>query len=158
MNWIHDTNLLKTGLWIKSAIQIFKVWIRESGFTSPPAWICKYSGFMNPYFKGFVLYYSTKDSWRFVRICWIHENRLNLWKLAGFVIHDLKWIFSTPELWSTIWYESRVHFVRQGSNLFGVRIHDHYTIRIHGFAKQIHVFTNLLYDSRNLKKNTLLIF
>jgi hypothetical protein len=29
-------------------------------------------------------------------------------------------------------------------------IHD--TVRIHGFAKRIHVFTNLLYESRNLSK------
>jgi hypothetical protein len=27
------------------------------------------------------------------------------------------------------------------------------SIRIHWFTKQIHVFTNLLYDSRNLKNN-----
>ncbi len=35
-------------------------------------------------------------------------------------------------------------------NLFksGFVIHD--TVRIHGFTKQIHVFTNLLYESRNL--------
>ena len=38
--------------------------------------------------------------------------------------------------WSTIRYESRI------------RGHD--TVRIHGFAKRIHVFTNLLYESRNL--------
>jgi hypothetical protein len=34
---------------------------------------------------------------------------------------------------------------RHKSNLFGVRIRDHDTIRMHGFAKRIHVFTNLLW-------------
>jgi hypothetical protein len=38
--------------------------------------------------------------------------------------------------------------VRHESNLFGFRIRDHDIKRIHGFAKRIHVFTNLLYDSR----------
>ncbi len=42
--------------------------------------------------------------------------------------------------------------VRHGSNLLGLRIRDHNTIQIHGFAKPIHVFTNLLYDSRILSK------
>ena len=39
---------------------------------------------------------------------------------------------------------------RYKTNLFksGFVIHD--TVRIHGFAKRIHVFTNLLYESRNL--------
>ena len=91
------------------------------------------------------MYYSTKDSWRFVRICLICENRLNLWKLAGFVIHDSEQIFLSQDLWSTIWYKSRIYFVWHGSNLFGVRIRDHDRIRIH-------VFTNLLYNSRNLNK------
>ena len=40
-NWIHDTNLLKKGLRIKSAIQIFKVRTCESGITSLQIWICK---------------------------------------------------------------------------------------------------------------------
>jgi hypothetical protein len=74
---IHDTNLTKTGLRNESAIRILKVWIRESGFASPQAWI--------------------------------RQSR----------------------------YET---------NLFGVRIRDHDT-------KQIHVFTNLLYDSRILNFN-----
>jgi hypothetical protein len=39
------------------------------------------------------------------------------------------------------------------TNLFGVRIRDYDTKRIHGFAKRIHVFTNLLYESRILKDN-----
>jgi hypothetical protein len=51
-------------------------------------------------------------------------------------------------------HESRIHIVRHGSNLFGVRIRDHDTIRIHGFAKRIHVFTILLYNSLILKTNT----
>jgi hypothetical protein len=40
-NWIHDTKLLKKVLQIESTIKIFKVWIQESGFASPPAWIRK---------------------------------------------------------------------------------------------------------------------
>ena len=36
------------------------------------------------------------------------------------------------------------------TNLLEVRIRSHDTVRIHGFAKQIHVFTNLLYESRIL--------
>jgi hypothetical protein len=51
-------------------------------------------------------------------------------------------------------HESRIHIVRHGSNLFGVRICDHDTIRIHGFAKRIHVFNILLYDFRILISNT----
>ena len=38
----------------------------------------------------------------------------------------------------------------------GFVIHD--TVRIHGFAKRIHVFTNLLYESRNLKNYTYLLY
>ncbi len=53
---IHHTNLLKKALRIESTIQIFKVRIRESGFTSPPAWICKGS------FRAIVLRIS-EDSW-----------------------------------------------------------------------------------------------
>jgi hypothetical protein len=34
MNQIHDTNLLKKGLQIESAIQILKVWTCKSGFAS----------------------------------------------------------------------------------------------------------------------------
>jgi hypothetical protein len=44
----------------------------------------------------------------------------------------------------------RICIVKHESNLFGVRICDHETIQIHGFAKRIHVFMNLLYDSRIL--------
>ncbi len=48
-------------------------------------------------------------------------------------------------MWSTIRYESRIRCVRHKTNLFGVRIRDHETKRIHGFAKQIHVsYTNLI--------------
>jgi hypothetical protein len=53
-------------------------------------------------------------------------------------------------------HESRIHIVRHGSNLFGVRICDHDTIRIHGFAKRIHVFNILLYDFRILISYTLI--
>ena len=84
--------------------------------------------------------YRTKDSWRLVRI---HENRLILWKLTGLVINDSKRIFLSQDLWSTIRYKSMIYFLRPVSNLFGVRIRDHDMI-------PIHVFTNLLYHSRNL--------
>ncbi len=47
----------------------------------------------------------------------------------------------------------RICFVEPETNLFGVRICDNYTKWIHGFAKRIHVFTNLLYDSRILRYN-----
>jgi hypothetical protein len=73
--------------------------------------------------------------------------------LTGFMINDSKWIFLSQDLWSMIQYKSSVCIVRHGSNIFGVRICDHNMIWIHGFAKWIHVFTNLLYNSRilNLK-------
>ncbi len=58
------------------------------------------------------------------------------WKLAGFVILDLKWIFLSPDLWSTIQTKS------------GFVIHD--LILIHGFERQIHGYTIPWYDSRNL--------
>ncbi len=43
---------------------------------------------------------------------------------------------------------------RNETNLFGVRIRDYDTKQIHGFAKRIHVFTNLLYESRILNFNS----
>ena len=58
------------------------------------------------------------------------------WKHEGFVTHDTKRI--------------RIRQSRNETNLFGVRIRDYNTKRIHGFAKRIHVFTNLLYESRIL--------
>ncbi len=127
---IHDTNLWKTGLRNESTIRIFKVWIRKSGFASPPAWIRKDS------FCAIVL--------RIREVLWkqveslenqstkrIHEMNL----LKTLRIHD-------PRI--------RIPFIRHKSNLFGVRIRSHDTVRIHGFAKRIHVFMNLLYDSRIL--------
>ncbi len=75
MNQIHDTNLMKKGLRIKSAILILKVWTRESGFASLnlkdlDLQICIF-----------------KDSFCAIvlRICWIRENKrifenwLDLW-------------------------------------------------------------------------------
>ncbi len=62
------------------------------------------------------------------------------------MINHLKQIFLSQDSWSTIGYKSRIRFIRHGSNLFGERICDHDTIGIH-------VFTNLLYNSRNLTKN-----
>jgi hypothetical protein len=49
-NRIHNTNLLKNGLRIKSAIRIFKVRIHESGFASPKLKDSKGFGFANLYF------------------------------------------------------------------------------------------------------------
>ncbi len=56
---IHKTNLWKTGLQNESTIQIFKVWIRESGIANLPAWIRKDS------FRAIVLRIH-QDSWGFV--------------------------------------------------------------------------------------------
>ncbi len=70
------------------------------------------------------------------------------------MIHNSKWFFLNTDSWTTIQYESRIGFVRHRSNLFGVRICDHDTIQTHGFMKKIHVFTNLLYDSRTLNVDT----
>ncbi len=50
-----------------------------------------------------------------------------------------KWLDS----WPTIQNESRIR--------------GHNTVRIHGFAKRIHVFTNLLYDSRILSSKPILL-
>jgi len=60
-----------------------------------------------------------------------------------------KWLDS----WSTIRNESfqvRILDPRYESNLFKSGFVTYESIRIHGFAKRIHVFTNLLYDSRIL--------
>ncbi len=83
------------------------------------------------------------------------QKQVNLWKLTGFVINDSNPIFLSQDSWSTIRYKSRISFVRHKLKLFGVRICDHKTKQIHGFAKRIHVFTNLLYDSRILNRNIL---
>ncbi len=126
--WIHDTNLWKTGLQNKSTIWIFKVWICKSGFASPPAWIHK------DLFRAIVLRIR-KDSWGFVgfmktgQIFGKSVCKTNPWNKSFENIKDS---------WSTI---------RNESNLFEVRIHSHDTVQIHGFVSQIHVFTNLLYDS-----------
>jgi hypothetical protein len=133
---IHNTNLSKTGLRNESAIRILKVWICKSGFASPPAWI-------------------RKDSFHAI-VLRIREDSLDSWKQAeSFKNRSTKrilkvWIresgFASPPAW--------IRQSRYETNLFGVRIHDHDTKRIHGFAKRIHVFTNLLYDSRILMFNT----
>ncbi len=113
-----------------------RIFWNQHGFANPKPRICKDSGL-------FKVRLCTKDSSGFVRIHWIRENRSNLlkislqnestkrifWKHLGFVIHDTKRI--------------RIRFVRHELNLFGVRICDYET-------KRIHVFTNLLYDSRIL--------
>jgi hypothetical protein len=93
---------------------------------SLPAWICKDS------FRAIVLRIS-QDSWGFigfVKTGWIFKNRT---RESGFA-----------NLWS------RICQSRNEANLFGVRIRDYNTKWMHGFAKRIHVFTNLLYDFRIL--------
>ncbi len=106
---IHNTNLLKKALQIKYAIQIFRVWIQESGFASPPAWICKDSfcaivlrihqdlwgfvGFVktghktNPWFESLRIGLANPDSW----ICEV-----------GFVNHKMKRIFLESGFVTTI--------------------------------------------------------
>ena len=139
-------NLLKKGLRIESTIRIFKVQIHESRFTSPPAWIDK------DWFCVIVLRIR-QDLWGFVgfmkkgRIFWksVYESNSGTksFETLRFVIYYMKWI--------------RIHIVRHESNLFEVRICGHNTVQIHGFAKRIHVFMNLLYDSRILAKTLLFI-
>ncbi len=129
--WIHDTNLLKKSLRIESAIRIFKVWILESGFASLPAWIRKDS------FCAIVLRIC-QDSWGFVGF-------VKTGRIFGSSGHETNPRFESlriglANLWS---------WIRQSQNemnLFGVRIRDYNT-------KRIHIFTHLLYDSRILTKN-----
>ncbi len=136
-NQIHNTNLLKTGLRIESTIQIF--W-KPCRFTNPNP--------KNSYgFVLFIIRLSTKDLSGFVRIHWIRENRSNLWNLTGFVIHDSKWIFLSPDSWSMMWYKSGICIIRHKLNLFGVQICDRDTVQVHGFAKQIHEYTIPWYNS-----------
>jgi hypothetical protein len=96
--------------------------------------------------------YSSKDSWRFVRIFKIRENRSNLLKIlricgqesnqifwnSGFVDHDTNQTFL--KLWNC------------DTNLLEVSIHVHDLIGIHGFARWIHRYTIPWYNSRNLTK------
>jgi hypothetical protein len=112
MKRIHDTNLLNT------------IWIRESKAQVS---------------YGFVLDQSTSYVLRFVRICWIRENRLNLLKIGWIRMYDTKQIFPNWDSWTTIRYKSGVCIVRYKSflNLFEVRICTHNTVRIHGFVKRI---------------------
>jgi len=63
-------------------------------------------------------------------------------------MYNMKWIFPSPDSWTTIRCKSGICIVRYESNLFEVRIHTHDTVRIH-------VFTNLLYDSCILTYYTL---
>jgi hypothetical protein len=137
-NWIHDTKLLKKVLRIESAIKIFKVWIHESGFASPPARIRK------DLFCATVLRIC-QDWWGFIGF--VKTGRIFL--KISLRIKSTNWIFNdgTQEsrfanLWSMICQS------QNETNLFGVRIHDHDT-------KQIHVFTNILYNSCILIKYTM---
>jgi hypothetical protein len=61
-------------------------------------------------------------------------------------------------------YESRIRSVGYQSNLFGVRICSHDTVRIHGFAKRIHVFISITFggaiekQDKRVQKKTFLIW
>ncbi len=140
-NRIHDTNLLKKGIRNESTIRIF--WM-PYGFANP-----KYRIRMDS-FKVRLCTKIREDSWGFVGF--MKTGRI-FWKLAGFICTIR--IFPYPDSWTTIRYESGIRIVRYESNLFEVRICTHDTVRIHGFAKRIHVFTNLLYDSRILNWTTI---
>jgi hypothetical protein len=73
---------------------------------------------------------------------WIHET--NLLKIASRNESAKRIFWKWLDSWSTIRNESfqvRIRDPRYESNLFKS-----------GFAKRIHVFTNLLYDSRILRK------
>ncbi len=50
----------------------------------------------------------------------------------------------------------RIRQSRNETNLLKSGFVIHNTVRIHGFAKRIHVFTNLLYESRNLSFDVLI--
>ena len=74
-----------------------------------------------------------------MRIRWIRENRANLWKFRSRNESTIR-IFKNRTRESV-----KSGFVtRYETNLSGVRIRDYDT-------KRIHVFTNLLYDSRILR-------
>ncbi len=124
---IHETNLLKTGLQNKSIKQIF--W-KQYGFANPKPRICVD-------FSLFKVCLCTKDLSGFMRICWIRENRSNLLKII-LQNESTNWIFkdrTRKSRFENLW--SRICQSRNKMNLFGVRIYDHDT-------KRIHIFTNLL--------------
>jgi hypothetical protein len=148
---IHETNLWKTGLRNESTIRIFGKPAYETnpqyeslrfGFASPPAWICKDS------FCAIVLRIR-KDSRGFVGF-------VKTGRIFGKSVYETnprnESFENIKDSWFTIRNESG--FVNHETNLFGVRIRDYDTKRIHGFAKRILVFTNLLYDSRILRNFT----
>ena len=143
----------------ESTIRIFKVWSHESGFANPDSRIrilriCKDSDSQISIFK---------DSFCAIvlRIRWIRKNRRIFWKSVYETNPRNESFENMKDSWSMIRNESgfvnhemkriRICQSRNETNLFGVRIRDYDTKRIHGFAKQIHVFTNLLYESRILK-------
>jgi hypothetical protein len=136
-------------LWNKSRIRIFWKHVYKMnprnkslrfGLANLPAWIRKDS------FRAIVLRIC-QDSWGFVGF-------VKTGRIFGSSGHKTNPRFESlriaresgfPNLWS--WIRQS----RNETNLFGVRIRDYNTKQIHGFAKRIHVFTNLLYDSRILK-------
>jgi hypothetical protein len=96
-NQTESSNLRFLVLQIESTIRIF--WkrstnsIREKtlrfGLAKPDSRVRR-PGFVRIWDLQILIF---KDSWRFVRIHWIHENRLILWKLTRFVINNSKQIF-----------------------------------------------------------------
>jgi hypothetical protein len=118
---IHKTNLWKTGQAYETNPRYESL---RFGFANPDSRICQ---------PGFVSCYSTKDLSGFVktgRIFGGHKTNPRFESLRiGLTNPDLR--------------ICEVGFVNHETNLFGVRIRDYDT-------KRIHVFTNLLYDSRIL--------
>ncbi len=133
---IHDTNLLKKALQIESAIQIFKVRIRESGFGSPPAWIHKHS------FRAIVL-----------------RIRQGSWGFVGFVKTGR--IFGSSGHETNPQFESfRIGLANPDSRICYVRIRDYDTKQIFlesGFVTTIRYETNPWICKTNPRFNESLI-
>jgi hypothetical protein len=109
-------------------------------FAKPDSWVRK---------SGFMRISDTHCNLSIVlRIRWIH---LIFWKLAGFMLNDLNWTFLKLQICDSNPHESfdfQICGLQTEMNLFkpGFVVND---------LKQIHVFTNLLYESRNLSFYTI---
>ncbi len=98
----------------KSYENRYRNWIRETNLFMDKTCEFRFVSLQGFGIHTFFSSYSTKDSWRFVRIRWIHENRLNLWKLDGFVMYDTKQIF--PICICEPQYDANLGFVLLGTN------------------------------------------
>ncbi len=90
----HQWNIFEKSFQNESTNQIFKVRTHESGFTSPQIQICMDLGIANRDFKGFFHAIVPKicgDSLDLRKTGWI------IWKIAGFMAHDTKQIFSIQD-------------------------------------------------------------